>query len=112
MAFSMQPGDPFAGFTCVRCGRCCQSYTQTLLASREDIQRWRDQKRWDILRHVSLQEANGSLFGEIWMDPSTGKELPVCPFLKPASRGRLAFCSIHATRPRVCRDYLCRKHIR
>jgi len=108
----MKPKNPdLKRFECIRCGKCCQSYTQNLLAHHEDIIRWRSEGRQDILRYVRIHKKGEGkkqiLFGEIWVDPKTRKEFQVCPFLK--KRDIDLVCTIYKTRPQVCREYICRK---
>lgn len=40
-------------FVCKRCGKCCLA-CPNLSATKEDIERWIGEERWDILQHVHI----------------------------------------------------------
>ena len=81
---------------CVSCGECCKSFGWHLNASKTDLDRWRREGREDLLSSVNR-------LGWIWMDPQTGEPLETCPFLvRDETKG---LCSIHETKPAMCRDY-------
>ncbi|OIQ63228.1 flagellin N-methylase [mine drainage metagenome] len=94
------------GDGCTRCGKCCTnaSYMLTLFATPNDILRWRREGRSDILRYAPVFQEIGS--ADLWIDPVSGNELSRCPFLKRSrGAGGKYLCSIHETRPDVCRGY-------
>lgn len=100
------PLPPSVGENCTRCGKCCTnaSYMLSLFATADDVARWRREGRDDILRYAAVLGPRGS--ADLWIDPASGKELPRCPFLKrPRAGGGKYSCSIHQTRPDVCRGY-------
>jgi Fe-S-cluster containining protein len=83
---------------CTRCGKCClnESYMGTLSATPDDVARWHEQGRTDILQWESL--------GDLWVDDD-GRECSRCPFLRK-DRGKATYkCRIYDTRPAACRDY-------
>ena len=90
----------YDAFVCERCGRCCRSTKWAVnLDTRlcwEDIERWRRERRSDILQHVLVFEGLG---GDL-ISPD-GKFFSKCPFLKN-EEGRKYSCSIHETKPKVC----------
>ena len=87
---------------CNQCGKCCINYGDGgLSATEEELNHWED-FRPDIYAYV-----NG---GEIWCDPSTGKRLKRCPWLRlEGERGNgkkeKYACDIYEDRPEDCRYY-------
>jgi len=67
-----------------------------LSASAEEIDAWRV-LRPDIYRYVRD--------GKIWMDPDTGEQLTVCPWLQKLPDQEKYVCSIYDYRPEDCRYY-------
>ena len=82
---------------CRSCGRCCELFGANLTATPEDVARWAREGRSELLARVSP-------LGRLWIDPVTGARLSRCPYLVRIAPGR-ARCRIHATKPRMCRDY-------
>ena len=87
---------------CRACGVCCEIYGNTLRVGKADIERWRAAGRIDLVLMVGEK-------GQIWMDPSTGKHLEDCPFLKREGL-ESAVCRIHELKPDICRGYPTRVH--
>ena len=82
---------------CNACGKCCIKYGGgQLSASADDI------KLWDALRPdiASFTQA-----GELWFDPESGKQLSVCPWLRPVAGSSVYHCDIYYDRPEDCRIY-------
>ncbi|HTY91438.1 MAG TPA: YkgJ family cysteine cluster protein [Methanocella sp.] len=79
---------------CAAChpDRCC---TRFLWVSAGDVERWKAEARQDILSHIRPRIVEGKQIYEVI---SPGRS---CFFLKD---GR---CSIHGTKPIVCRNFLC-----
>jgi Fe-S-cluster containining protein len=90
---------------CSMCAKCCAEQGHGLTITREDYKRWRYQRRTDILRYVWKPERSNG-FGDIWIDPKTGEDLDHCPFLVKVGR-RKPVCSIHDTKPEICREFWC-----
>jgi Fe-S-cluster containining protein len=67
-----------------------------LSASAGEIESWRI-FRPDIDRYVSG--------GKIWMDPDTGKQLVLCPWLRKLPDQNKYVCDIYDDRPDDCRFY-------
>jgi len=110
------------GFTCQQCGACCgdEITTQWITINSEDVVRWENERRLDILKYVSGQWYCPSC-GENWFGPwseyglckrcnqkTISKEdielrfADRCPFLrKIASRDRYR-CTIQKTKPSTC----------
>ena len=87
---------------CNQCGKCCIKYGNGgLSASAEEIDWW-DNHRPEIAKYVSR--------GKIWMDPSSGQQLTVCPFLTvettitDAKKIKYS-CTIYYDRPDDCKFY-------
>jgi Fe-S-cluster containining protein len=85
---------------CIRCGNCCQTdffaYTTA-----EEIERWRNENRTDVLKIV-----NGD--NRIWAGDqiinSSGE--PVVPCSCALVEKNIYTCSIYETRPFVCRNFM------
>lgn len=87
--------------SCNSCGKCCIKYSNgQLSAEPSEIEYW-DEHRPDIAAYT--QE------GKIWIDPSTGNRLTVCPFLKKqpsaSSSSTVYHCDIYYDRPNDCKLY-------
>jgi Fe-S-cluster containining protein len=67
----------------------------------EDMDRWFREGREDILHIIENEQA--VWLGDHFVSSGTGRPIYGCPFLEMA--GRITACSIHATRPGVCRNY-------
>ncbi|HOO70713.1 MAG TPA: YkgJ family cysteine cluster protein [Spirochaetota bacterium] len=85
---------------CTRCGSCCNA-DMTTFAEENDIRRWKDEGRGDILDALSGCE-------KVWAGDrivlSSGKKLGSCPFLRRESG--MSRCLIYETRPAVCRRFM------
>ncbi len=81
---------------CASChpDKCC---TRFLWVSAEDVQRWEKEGRSDILEHIRPRLVDNRQIFEVI---SPGRS---CYFLKGG------WCSIHETKPIVCRNFLCLK---
>lgn len=82
---------------CLCCGRCCDSFGGHLNASAQDLARWKQEGREDLLSRVNR-------LGWIWVDPETKQMLDPCPFLQQIDEQRKG-CSINDTKPDICRAY-------
>jgi len=95
-------------FHCIQCGNCCRNLSDAYVTSvdKDEIIRWRTEKRWDILRWVSIFESGGeTVFGDLWISPNTGDELTRCPWLRKLPRQDKYKCRIQDTKPAHCRNY-------
>jgi len=82
---------------CNLCGKCCTKYSNDgLTASTDEIRLW-DIYRPDIYQYVSK--------GKIWMDPDTGKQLELCPWLRKVPNDNKFLCAIYFDRPDDCKYY-------
>jgi Fe-S-cluster containining protein len=88
---------------CRRCGRCCREAHGSLFATPEDLNRWQDQQRKDILSYTYIFVTG---YADLWFDPVSGEELARCPFLKKMGQKKYE-CTIWQTRPAQCRDWWC-----
>ncbi len=86
---------------CSRCGKCCTNphFQGGLSATVEDYERWVTEGRLDILSWCDPD------IHDLWVR-SDGHEASRCPFVRK-DRGKPTYtCTIHETRPQVCRDYV------
>ena len=82
---------------CNSCGKCCIKYSNGgLSASANEIALW-DLLRPDISRYVQN--------GKIWIDPDTGKQIELCPWLRKEPNQIQYTCDIYYDRPEDCRVY-------
>lgn len=81
---------------CNQCGKCCTKYSNGgLSASESEI------KFWDVFRpeiHEYVSEGN------IWMEPTTGEQLELCPWLRKQPNN-VYTCDIYFDRPDDCKYY-------
>lgn len=81
---------------CNQCGKCCINYSDGgLSATKDEVEFW-EIFRPEIYRFVQA--------GKIWMDPVTGKQLSLCPWLKKSSDNKYN-CKIYHDRPEDCKQY-------
>ncbi|CAH0990989.1 hypothetical protein SIN8267_01090 [Sinobacterium norvegicum] len=82
---------------CNQCGKCCTKYSDGgLSASGDEIDLW-EAFNPDIHRYVRD--------GLIWMDPKSGEQLTICPWLRKAPNQPIYTCDIYFDRPDDCRHY-------
>ena len=82
---------------CNQCGKCCVLYGGGgLTAVPSDIDRW-ETHRPDIARY-----ARGD---KIWIDPESGEQLLVCPWLEKMPGQDKYLCKIYFDRPEECHFY-------
>ena len=95
-------------FNCTQCGKCCvnPSYMGKMSADGEDLQRWEDADRYDILATAYIFDWGKTRSADLWMNPVTGDEITngICPWVKNIGKD-LWHCTIHELRPNICRDY-------
>lgn len=82
---------------CACCGSCCEAFGGHLTASHQDLQRWRQQGRDDLLARVNR-------LGWIWINPQSGRPETRCPFIVRTGAST-SLCGINDTKPAICRDY-------
>lgn len=82
---------------CNQCGKCCTKYSNGgLSATAREIARW-ENHRPDIYRYVAD--------GQIWMDPDTGEQIELCPWLRKVPDKEMYTCDIYYDRPDDCKYY-------
>ncbi len=92
-------------FKCNNCGICCKKYVGSLMATVEDMKRWEDEERDDILERTFLLAdefhhfRDDQLIADLWITKQ-GNEPHACPWWH-----RSTGCRIHDTKPQQCRDY-------
>lgn len=82
---------------CNQCGKCCTKYGNGGLSVSDD-----EIKYWDIFRPEIYDYVND---GKIWMDPATGKQLELCPWLRKQPDHNIYTCDIYYDRPDDCKYY-------
>lgn len=82
---------------CNSCGKCCIKYSNGgLSASEADLALW-ETLRPEIYRYVRDEK--------IWMDPVSGKQIELCPWLRKEPDQVRFTCAIYFDRPEDCRVY-------
>ena len=95
-------------FQCTQCGHCCLKLHDAYCTSVdiEQVQRWRNEDRWDILDRVEIMMVDGKeLFADIWFSPTTGEETARCPWLRKLPNKDIYKCTIHESKPPHCRNF-------
>ncbi len=100
------------GFQCRQCGHCCQSLDYRYEITADDVIRWQELGRDDILKWVGVfKGADQETIFQIWVTPGTRRLADDCPFLKQDSSAKRWYCLIHDAKPAICRQYpVGRKH--
>ena len=80
---------------CNQCGKCCIKYSNGGLSASED-----EIQHWDIFNPEVYDFVNN---GKIWMNPLTGEQLEICPWLKKEKN--IYTCDIYFDRPNDCKYY-------
>ena len=82
---------------CNQCGKCCIKYSNgRLSASADEIEYW-EMFRPNIAKYVSN--------GKIWVNPDTGQEIELCPWLSKLPNVDKFICDIYYDRPNDCKYY-------
>ena len=82
---------------CNSCGKCCVKYGNGGLSiTNEEIE------FWDVFRPKIADYVRD---GKIWMNPKTGEQLEVCPWLKKVPNEEKYLCDIYFDRPDDCKYY-------
>lgn len=86
-------------YQCIQCGYCCLNLYDAFCTSayEEDMVRWEEEGRWDILDYI--------VGTNLWISPRTGEEVTRCPWLRKLPNKDKYICRIHDTKPKHCRDY-------
>ena len=97
----LPPGSP-----CTNCGKCCThpGFMGSLMAMGAYVQRWRRQRRADILRFAQVLGPRDDPWADLWIDEE-GRERWRCPFVRKVRGSPRYLCTIYETRPQICRDY-------
>ena len=82
---------------CNQCGKCCTKYSNGGLAASES-----EIKFWDVFRPEIYEYVSD---GKIWMEPKTGKQLTLCPWLRKQPNKNIYTCDIYFDRPDDCKHY-------
>jgi uncharacterized protein len=93
-------------FECFQCGECC-SHLGLVHSIRETYGDY----RFLIYNQYTSEETSVEVDPdkrELFEDKSIFKKLPnTCPFFRHQPGSELAYCTVHLTRPEICRDYGC-----
>jgi len=93
-------------FECYQCGECCHHMGQvhTVSEVRGGFEFLVDNQYTGEKTAVMVDPDKHTLFA----DTSIFLEQPeACPFLRQDTRDGKAYCTVHRTRPEICRDYGC-----
>ena len=82
---------------CNQCGKCCTLYGGGGLTVSADEIDWWELHRPDIADYVHA--------GEIWFDPTSGKQTLSCPWLQKIPGQDKYTCDIYFDRPDECKHY-------
>ena len=107
---SADPRQPSVPIPCQRSGRCCQMMVTAgcLDVSDEDVARWEQEGRADILCWVSMMRTpSGEIAFADFPVPPDGDDDAIdrCPFLEWEDSN--AVCTIHDTKPSICAVFHC-----
>lgn len=93
-------------FECFQCGKCCAH-----LGLVQSIKEKYGNYRYLIYNQYTREEIPVTVDPdkrEIFEDTSIFEKYPrACPFFRYRPGSELACCSVHLTRPEICRDYQC-----
>ena len=81
-------------------------------ATEDDIRRWQENDRSDILEWVDvIYLGEEHRVYDIWINPVTGDDVQRCPWLRKLPNKDKYTCRIHDLKPEHCRAYpRTRKH--
>jgi Fe-S-cluster containining protein len=93
-------------FECQQCGECCHHMGQvhTIQEIRGEFEFLVNNQYTGEKTVVIVDQDKHHLF----LDTSIFREQPeACPFMRYKTEDRKAYCTVHLTRPEICRDYGC-----
>ena len=93
-------------FECQQCGECCHHMAQvhTIQEIRGDFEFLVNNQYTGEKNVVMVDPDKFALF----LDTRIFVDYPeACPFLRYHPKDWLAYCTVHMTRPEICRDYGC-----
>ena len=82
---------------CNQCGKCCVKYSNGGLTVTED-----EIKSWELFRPDIAEYVRK---GQIWHQPSSGKPIELCPWLRKTPGQNIYTCDIYFDRPDDCKYY-------
>ncbi|MDP5029576.1 YkgJ family cysteine cluster protein [Paraglaciecola sp.] len=82
---------------CTQCGKCCTKYSDGGLSATDD-----EIAMWQLFRPDVAEYVKAGL---IWMNPQSGKQLSLCPFLRKVPEQNIYTCDIYYDRPDDCKFY-------
>ena len=82
---------------CKHCGNCCVIHWGSFGATNEDVSRWINEGRVDILDHITANLDNSNDEPYLFVTR-------ICPFLEKDVKN-LHYCRINDTKPYYCRNY-------
>ena len=93
-------------FECQQCGECCHHMGQvhSIRETRGDFEFLVNNQYTGEKNIVAVDPDKHSLFA----DTIIFQDYPeACPFLRYSGEDGKAYCTVHLTRPEICRDYGC-----
>lgn len=94
-------------FRCRECGSCCRTLIDAYNGevSSADLARWQKAGRLDILARIDSRDyGHGNIVHYAWIDPESGDDVDLCPWLIPSGSGGWR-CAIHTLKPDHCRAF-------
>lgn len=93
-------------FECFRCGECCAhlGLVYSVIEDRGDYQYLVRNGYTGETTRVTVDPAFRGLYDDMKI---YGSYPHACPFFRRQEETGLSCCTIHATRPEICRDYEC-----
>lgn len=82
---------------CNQCGKCCIKYSEGGLSATAD-----EINYWELFRPKIARYVSDDI---IWVDPISGKQLSICPWLRKAEGKEQYSCDIYYDRPDDCKVY-------
>lgn len=100
MLLSMTP------FECTRCGKCCMNATEFLeIEKRLSGRNFACRMKITGERFIaSIEEEHLPLFNDPAFRPPSSRW---CPFLRPVAGTDEYICTVHTSRPQICRGFTC-----
>ncbi len=93
-------------FECQQCGECCSH-----LGLVHTIKEERGEYRFLVRNEYTGEETEVSVDPDkvqLFLDRSIFEHLPeACPFFRADQKTRKGYCTVHQTRPDICREYGC-----
>lgn len=93
-------------YFCQQCGECCSVMGQ-VFSIVETLDEYHFRFRNEYTGDTRVVEVAPHLRALFQSEAVPGSWENPCPFLRLDPESRMAFCTVHLTRPDVCREYQC-----